>query len=153
MIDQDIWNMQIAYEEAIKAFHEKEVPVGACLVDENGDVIAQSCNNREREKNSVGHAEILCIQEACQKLDSWRLTNTTLYVTLEPCIMCMGAIYQSRISRVVFGAYDPKGGALSLNYNFHRDKRLNHNFSVTGGVLHYQCSQILSKFFREMRQK
>lgn len=153
MIDQDIWNMQIAYEEAVKAFHDKEVPVGACLVDEHGDVISRFGNNRETEKNSIGHAEILCIQEASQKLDAWRLTNTTLYVTLEPCLMCLGAIQQSRISRLVFGAYDPKGGALSLNYNIHKDQRLNHNFGVTGGVLHYQCSQLISKFFREMRRK
>ena len=153
MIQQDIWNMQIAYEEAIKAFHEKEVPVGACLVDNKGEVLSQFGNNREKDKNSIGHAEILCIQEASQKLNSWRLLGTTLYVTLEPCIMCLGAIQQARISRLVFGAYDPKGGALSLGYKIHQDARLNHQFKVSGGVLHFQCSQILSKFFREMRQR
>lgn len=153
MISEDLWNMQIAYEEAIKAFHDKEVPVGACLVDKDGEVISKLGNNRERKNNSVGHAEILCIQEASEKLGSWRLMGTTLYVTLEPCLMCMGAIQQARVSRLVFGAYDPKGGALSLGYNIHKDVRLNHQFQVTGGVLHFQCSQILSKFFREMRQK
>lgn len=153
MIKQDLWNMQIAYEEAIKAFHNREVPVGACLVDSNGEVVSQFGNNRESQANSIGHAEILCIQEASQKLNAWRLVNTTLYVTLEPCLMCLGAIQQSRISRLVFGAYDPKGGAISLGYNIYKDNRLNHQFQVTGGVLHYQCSQIISKFFREMRQK
>ena len=82
MIDQDIWNMQIAYQEAIKAFHEKEVPVGACLVSSHGEVISQFGNNREAKKNSIGHAEILCIQEASKKLDAWRLNEMTLYVTL-----------------------------------------------------------------------
>lgn len=152
-ITNDIWNMQVAYEHALKSFHEKEVPVGAVLVDRDGQVIAASGNNREQTNNSVGHAEIICLEEGSKKINSWRLIDATLYVTLEPCLMCLGAIQQARVSRLVFGAYDRKGGAISLGYNVYKDKRLNHNFAVTGGILHYQCSELISKFFREMRQR
>ena len=153
MIKNHDWFMQVAIDEAHKAYSAAEVPVGACLVDQDGNLMASSHNTRETEKNSIGHAELNCLYHARKAEDNWRLTGSTLYVTLEPCIMCLGALIQSRVSGLVFGAYDKKGGALSLGYNFHRDKRLNHSFSVVGGVKHFECSNLLSNFFRQMRRK
>lgn len=146
------WHMQSALIEARKAYKIDEVPIGAVVVGPNGEVLSSCHNIKESNNNPIGHAEILCIQEACQKLGNWRLSECTLYVTLEPCPMCLSAIQQSRFKAVVFGAYDSKGGALSLGYNLHSDKRLNHQFAIMGGVLHYDCSQILSQFFKEKRK-
>lgn len=158
MLDQSLkkiqdheWHMQSALREARKAYKVDEVPIGAVIVDATGNVLSSHHNIKESTSNPIGHAEILCIQEACQKLNNWRLTDCTLYVTLEPCPMCLSALQQTRIKTVVFGAYDGKGGALSLGYQLHNDKRLNHQFAVVGGVLHYECSQILSQFFKEKR--
>lgn len=147
----DIWFMHKAYEEAQKALWADEVPVGCLLVDENGDIVASGHNLKEENFDITSHAEIEAMRNLSKIRQSWRLTDITMYVTLEPCPMCLSAILQSRIKRVVFGAYDKKGGALSLGYHFHSDKRLNHQFSITGGVLHYECSKILSDFFRQKR--
>ena len=149
---EHLWWMNLALEEAEKAYRIEEVPIGAILVDEEGKEIARSYNLKEQTANPCGHAEILAITQAAQTLNSWRLLNCTLYVTLEPCPMCLGAMVQSRIGQLVFGAYDPKGGALSLGFNLYKDERLNHHFRVMGGVRHFQCSRILSQFFREKRQ-
>jgi tRNA(adenine34) deaminase len=143
--------MRIALEEAELAYRVWEVPVGAVIVDASGAILARAHNVKETSHNPCGHAEILAIQAAAQKIQGWRLEDCTLYVTLEPCPMCLAAIGQARIKEVVFGAYDPKGGALSLGYSLHKDPRLNHRFAVMGGVLHYDCSRILSQFFRERR--
>lgn len=145
------WHMQSALREARKAYKVDEVPIGAVIVDSLGNVLSSHHNIKESTSNPIGHAEILCIQEACQKMNNWRLQDCTLYVTLEPCPMCLSALQQTRIKSVVFGAYDGKGGSLSLGYNLHNDKRLNHQFEVVGGVSHYDCSQILSQFFKEKR--
>lgn len=147
------WAMGEALMEAEDASRRDEVPIGACLLDSSGKIVAKAGNNKEENNNPTGHAEMLVISKASEDLGDWRLNNCTLVVTLEPCLMCMGAMWQSRVSHLVFGAYDPKGGALSLNYNFHRDKRLNHEFSVMGGLRHYESSRLLSQFFKQKRSQ
>lgn len=149
--EDHIWLMEEALKEAERAYKEDEVPIGAVIVDEKGTIVARAHNKKEHHNNPCGHAEVLAIIEASQKLKSWRLTNCSLYVTLEPCPMCLNAMVQARIKSLYFGAYDAKGGAISLNYNFYKDKRLNHNFNVVGGMKHFECSKILSGFFREKR--
>ncbi len=151
-IKEHIWNMQTALKLANKAYKMDEVPIGAIVVNPKGEILSSQHNHKESSHNPVGHAEILAIQDAAQKIGNWRLEECTLYVTLEPCPMCMSAIQQSRMKQVVFGAYDSKGGALSLGFNLNNNQRLNHNFSVVGGVMHYECSQILSQFFKEKRK-
>lgn len=128
-----------------------EVPVGAVVVFK-GEVVGRGQNRRESEKQATHHAEILAIEEACRQLGRWRLESCTLYVTLEPCVMCAGAIVNSRIERVVYGAKDPKGGAVESLYQILSDSRLNHRPEVLGGVLASDCGQILSDFFRERRK-
>lgn len=150
-IQDHLWFMGLALEQAEISYKSQEVPVGAVLVSGTGDVLSRTHNLKENHFNPTGHAEILSLIEAAKKLQNWRLTDCTLYVTLEPCPMCLAAMVQSRIKRCVFGAYDSKGGALSLGYHLHRDKRLNHQFSVVGGVKHFECSKLLSQFFKERR--
>lgn len=150
-IKDHLWFMDLALEEADLAFRGQEVPVGAVLVSASGEILSKSHNVKERNFNPTGHAEILCLTEGAKKAKNWRLTDCTLYVTLEPCPMCLSAMVQSRVKLCVFGAYDSKGGALNLGYNLHQDKRLNHQFSVIGGIRHFECSKILSQFFKERR--
>ncbi|MCD7036727.1 tRNA adenosine(34) deaminase TadA [Metabacillus sp. GX 13764] len=144
--------MKLAIEEAKKAEAIGEVPIGAVLVHE-GEAQAFGFNLRETEQRSVAHAEMLAIDEACRKLGTWRLENTTLYVTLEPCPMCSGAIILSRIKRVVYGAADPKGGCAGTLMNLLQDSRFNHQTEITAGVLEEECGQMLSQFFRTLREK
>lgn len=151
-IQDDLWFMDLAIKQAEIAYKEKEVPVGAVLVSSNGEVLTQKYNLKESHHNPTAHAEVLSIIEASKKLSSWRLTGATLYVTLEPCPMCLASMVQARIKRCVFGAYDAKGGALSLGYHLHNDPRLNHRFSITGGIRHFECSKLLSQFFKERRE-
>lgn len=148
----DLWYMSIAIEEAEKAAKLGEVPVGAIIVSNHGKVLSRTHNLKESIFNPCGHAELLSIISATKTIQNWRLTDATIYVTLEPCHMCLGALVQSRISRLVFGAYDSKGGAISLGSDLYKDKRLNHNFSVTGGIKHMECSKVLSQFFKERRK-
>lgn len=145
------WAMGIALKEAELAAKKNEVPIGACVLAPDGKVLSSASNFKEAPNDPTGHAEILAIKEASKLLSSWRLLDCTLVVTLEPCVMCMGALWQSRIKKLVFGAYDSKGGAISLGYKLHKDKRFNHNFSVIGGIRHYECSKILSNFFKQRR--
>ena len=152
-INQHITNMNLAIDQATKAIEIDEVPIGAVLIDKAGQVIVQTHNFKESTNNPCGHAEVLALIEAAKKLDNWRLSGTTLYVTLEPCPMCLSSMIQARIERCVFGAYDSKGGALSLGYNLYKDKRLNHNFDIIGGIEHLQCSQILSNYFKLKRKR
>jgi tRNA(adenine34) deaminase len=142
--------MRRALSLAQSASEIDEVPVGAIIV-RNDQLISEGFNQREKKSSVLSHAELEAIQLANQKLTSWRLTSCTLYITLEPCIMCAGAIYQSRIERVVFGAVDPKAGAMGSLYNIQNDDRLNHRFQVTRGVLSDECGQILKEFFRKKR--
>jgi len=142
--------MGLALEEAHRAANEGEVPVGAVVLWEN-QVIAKSHNQPISRHDPTAHAEILAIREASEKMKNYRLTGMTLYVTLEPCIMCAGAILQARLARLVFGTCDPKGGAVNSFYRLLQDGRLNHSVEVTGGVLQASCAEILSGFFREKR--
>ena len=144
--------MKQALEEAQKAAALGEVPIGAILVY-NGEIIARAHNLRETTQNATTHAELEVIQEACKKIGSWRLENTTLYVTLEPCPMCAGAILQSRVPRVVYGARDLKAGCVDSLYHLLNDARFNHECEVTEGILAEECGQILTDFFRALRER
>lgn len=146
-----LWLMDEALIEAEKAYWHDEVPIGAVVVDSSGVVLSRAHNIKEKGHNPCGHAEILAIVEAAKRLNNWRLMDCSLYVTLEPCPMCLNAMIQARIGTLYFGAYDPKGGSLSLNYNFYKDDRLNHSFAVVGGLRHFECSRLISRFFREKR--
>lgn len=145
--------MRLAIRQARLSEKIGEVPVGAVIVDKNGKILASATNLREKQKTTLGHAELVAIHRACKKLGSWRLLDCTLYVTLEPCYMCAGALLQSRISRVVFASHDPKGGALETLAQIGNDSRLNHRFAVTAGVLADECSQLLKQFFKAKRKK
>lgn len=150
-VTDQLWLMDEALKEAEKAYREDEVPIGAVVVDDKGNILARAHNEKEKVFNPCGHAEIIAITEACKKIGNWRLSNCAVYVTLEPCPMCLSAMIQARIGKLFFGAYDPKGGALSLNYNFYKDQKLNHSFPVLGGLRHFECSRLLSTFFKEKR--
>lgn len=143
--------MELALGLAQRARDLGEVPIGA-LVVRNGIVIGEGYNQRETKKDPTAHAEILAIQSAAQFLVGWRLTDCELYVTLEPCCMCAGAIVNSRISQLIFGAYDPKAGAVSSLMNLVQDKRLNHQVEVYGGILEEECGRVLKEFFRSLRK-
>ena len=146
----DIKFMKSALSEAEKAFKIGETPVGAVIV-QNGRIIARGYNKRETKKNALMHAEITAIDKACKKLGGWRLLDCDIYVTLEPCPMCMGAIIQSRIKNVYFGAYDKKAGALGSVCDL--SKALPHKVGFSGGIMENECSQILSRFFKNLRKK
>ncbi|PIC71616.1 tRNA-specific adenosine deaminase [Sporosarcina sp. P26b] len=148
----DEYYMRLAIQEAEKAAALAEVPIGAVIVH-NEVVIAAAHNLRETTQNAVTHAELSAIQIACESIGSWRLEDTTLYVTLEPCPMCAGAILQSRIPRVVYGARDPKGGCVHTFYHLLNDPRFNHECIVAEGVLGEECGQLLTTFFRSLREK
>ncbi len=148
--EDDIYFMKFALEEANLAFNEGEVPVGAVLVI-GGNVIAKRHNLREASKDPIGHAEILVLSSGAKKNSSWRLTDATLYVTKEPCIMCAGAMINARLGRLVYGCKDEKGGAVDSLYNLLSDKRLNHRVEVVSGVLEDECARILQHFFRSRR--
>ena len=149
MTDQEY--MSLAYDEAKKAAECGEVPVGAIIV-RDGQILAAAKNNREETGDATGHAELLAIREACCVLGGWHLTGCTLYVTLEPCPMCMGAIINSRIDRVVFGAKDAKAGACGSVLDM-RTYPLNHKPLVEGGFMKDECAAILNEFFRNKRNK
>ncbi len=144
--------MLLAIEEAKKAFNKKEVPIGAIIVKEN-KVIARAHNLRETSKNAVSHAELIAIQDACNLLGGWRLTDCTLYVTIEPCPMCAGAILQSRIKKVVIGAMDVKAGACGSILNLLNNPKFNHQTEIETGVLEEECSQLMKEFFKSLREK
>jgi tRNA(adenine34) deaminase len=150
-LNKDLFFMEEALLLARDAEKIDEVPIGAVLVDQNEKIIARGKNFREIQKSPLGHAEIDVINKAAAYLSSWRLNDCTLYVTLEPCLMCLSAMVQARITRCVFGAFDPKGGAISMGYHLHTDQRLNHRFSVTGGILQMECSALLQDFFKAKR--
>nr|MDH3108012.1 tRNA adenosine(34) deaminase TadA [Bacillus altitudinis] len=144
--------MQEAISEALKAKQIGEVPIGAVIVVDD-QIVSRAHNLRESEQRSIAHAELLAIDEACKMTGSWRLEDAVLYVTLEPCPMCAGAIVLSRVKKVVFGAYDPKGGCAGTLMNLLDDERFNHQSEVIGGVLENECGELLSQFFRDLRQR
>jgi tRNA(adenine34) deaminase len=150
--EKDRLFMQEALKEAKLAFDKGEVPIGAVIVYQD-EIIARAHNLRETTQNALTHAESMAIQEACQKIGSWRLEETTLYVTLEPCPMCAGAILQSRVPRVVYGARDVKAGCVDSLYHLLNDSRFNHECEVAEGVLADECGDILTTFFRSLRER
>ncbi|MHB1629473.1 MAG: nucleoside deaminase [Bacilli bacterium] len=143
--------MELALQQALLAWNLGEVPIGAVVVSEDGRVIGAGCNSRETTDDATAHAEMAAIREAGRAKGDWRLTGCALYVTVEPCLMCAGAISQSRISQVVYGAQNPKGGAIESLVEAYGIKGLNHYPAVTGGVLATKCGMILKDFFREQR--
>lgn len=145
--------MCIALEEAQKAYDLEEVPIGAVLVDENGEVVERAHNMRENWHDATAHAELIAIQKACKDLGRWRLSGLTLYVTIEPCPMCAGAIVMSRVDRVVYGSTDNKAGACESLFNIPGNPNLNHRPEITAGVLQAECAGIMKRFFKERREK
>jgi tRNA(adenine34) deaminase len=143
------WNdsMQLALDQARLAAMHGDVPVGAVVIDQAGTILASAGNEREIRHDPTAHAELLALREASRQLRSWRLTGLTLVVTLEPCTMCAGALVLARIARLVFGAFDPKAGAVSSLFDVVRDPRLNHRVDVRGGVLEAECGALLKDFF------
>ena len=139
-----------ALKEAEKSANFDEVPVGAVIV-KDGKIIARGHNLREKTNDPTSHAEINAIRKACKKLKSWRLVDCTMYVTIEPCTMCAGALLWTRIKRVVYGASDPKGGALGSSYNLFEIKNINHRVEITRGVLENRCAALMTSFFRNKR--
>lgn len=148
----DIEYMQMALEQARLAAQADEVPIGAVVV-RDGEVIATARNTREEDRDPAGHAEFTALLRAAKELDAWRLSGCTVYVTLEPCIMCAGLMHQARIDRCVYGASDPKAGALGSLYEVHCDERLNHTFEVRSGVLEEECASLLKDFFAAKRKR
>lgn len=144
--------MKEALKQAKKAAQKDEVPIG-CVIVKDDQIIARAYNKREMKQCSTAHAEILAIEKACKKLGSWRLEDCDLYVTLEPCPMCSGAIIQSRIRNVIFGAYDPKGGCMGSNMNINDVRGFNHYPDIEGGILQDECSRLLKEFFKAKRKK
>jgi tRNA(adenine34) deaminase len=150
MNEDDERFMQLALNEAEKAAEEGETPIGAVAVL-NRKIIAKARNKREIWNDPTAHAEIIALKKSAKKLNRWRLTGLTLYVTLEPCAMCAGAMVLARIDRLVFGCTDPKAGACGTLYNILQDKRLNHQVEITTGVMEKECSALLKKFFKQLR--
>ncbi|MDS1030526.1 tRNA adenosine(34) deaminase TadA [Bacillota bacterium LX-D] len=143
--------MELALEEAAKALALGEVPVGAVIVAAGGQVLARAHNLKEQQQDPTAHAEVLAIRQAAQKTGSWRLTNCTLYVTLEPCPMCAGAIVQSRIKTLVYGLADPKAGAVESVVNLVQHKYLNHRVDVFAGICEDKCKKTMELFFLKLR--
>ena len=151
IIPSDKTYMQMALDLAKEAYRAEEVPVGAVLV-KDGEILATGFNQREGLQDPTAHAELLAIRSAAKALDSWRLTDTTLYVTLEPCAMCAGAIIQSRISRLVFGTWDPKAGACGSICDLTAETRFNHRVIVHSGMMAEDCRHLLQQFFQQLRE-
>lgn len=144
--------MRLAIEEAEKAGQNNEVPIGSLIVAKSGDIISSAGNMTINQADPTAHAEMLAIRKAAFFIENYRLTGATLYTTIEPCIMCMGAIVHARLERVVFGADDPKWGGAGSLYNFADDIRLNHRVELVSGVLRDECRALIQNFFREKRQ-
>ena len=151
--NQDIFFMKEPLKEPKKAYLKEEVPVG-CIIVYNNEIIARAHNTRHKNKSALDHAEILAIKKANKKLDAWMLDNATIYVTLEPCLMCAGAIFQSRIKRVVYAASEPKFGSFGSVINVSSPEyKFNHKIELIKGVLEEESSQLLKSFFKEIRNK
>jgi tRNA(adenine34) deaminase len=145
------WMLQ-AMELAREAMEDGDVPVGALVIAQDGTVLGRGRNRRERDGDPTGHAEIVALRDAATHVGSWRLDDTTLFVTLEPCVMCAGALVNARVKRVVYGADDPKAGAVKSLYAVTEDPRLNHRLEVVSGVLSRECGGLLSAFFQKLRK-
>jgi tRNA(adenine34) deaminase len=148
----DNYYMGLALDEAQKAYDIGEVPIGAVLIMD-GQVVASGHNMRESWHDATAHAEMIAIREACKRLGRWRLTGLTLYVTIEPCPMCAGALVMSRVDRLVYGSADVKAGAIESIFNIAQNEALNHSMMVTAGIRADECAQIMKDFFRQRRKK
>ena len=151
-MNQDEKFMSLALKEAQKAYLLDEVPVGAVIVKDN-KVIAEAYNLREKSNDPTSHAEVNAIRKACKKLQSWRLEDCTIYVTIEPCSMCAGTLLQCRIGRIVYGAKDLKGGAIESSLRLFESKNINHHPIIEGGVLEQECSSLITSYFKSKRNK
>lgn len=149
--EADAHFMRIALQEARQAEARGEVPVGAVIVDKDGTILAQAGNRSIIDQDPAGHAELIAIRTAGKKKANYRLLQTTLYTTIEPCIMCAGAMIHARIARLVYGAADPKAGAINSIYTIGSDKKLNHQIQVAAGILASECAELLSSFFKRKR--
>lgn len=147
---EDLFFMRLALDEAARAFENGEVPVG-CVITHRGEVIARAANERAAKKNALCHAELTAINQACLTLNDWRLEECRLYVTIEPCPMCAGAILQARIPAVIYGAANPKAGCAGSIYNLLNEPRFNHCAEVTAGVMQDECAALMSRFFKRFR--
>ncbi|MDD3106839.1 MAG: tRNA adenosine(34) deaminase TadA [Bacilli bacterium] len=148
----DAYYMHKAMLQAKKAYAKNEVPVG-CVIEKDGKIIASSYNQRETKQSSLAHAEILAIAKACKKQKNWVLEGATIYITLEPCLMCTGAIFQSRIKRVVYGAKEPKFGVLGSILDLSQEKKFNHQIEVSQGLYQEEISQMMKVFFKQLRSQ
>ena len=151
-MDRDKKFMNLAFKEAKKAFKKREVPIGAVVI-KNDEVIGRGYNLKEEKQDPTAHAEIIAIKEASQRIGSWRLEDCEIFVTLEPCPMCVGAMLQARIKRLVFGAYDSKGGAVGSLYDLSDDNRFNHTIKVKSGFMEEKSSKMLKSFFKSLRNR
>ena len=149
MEKNDEYYMNEALKEAKKALKIDEVPIG-CVIVLNDEILARGYNTREKDQNSLAHAEIIAINKACKKINSWRLEDATMYITLEPCAMCSGAIIQSRIKKVIYGAYDYRFGAHKSIINLF-DVKFNHMVDIKGGIKEEECSNLIKDFFKRLR--
>lgn len=145
--------MKLAFLEADKAEQQGEIPIGAVIVDAEGNLIGRGYNRRELDEDATRHAEIIAIQEACKNLNSWRLIDCSLFVTLEPCPMCAGAIINARLKKVYYGAFDPKAGACGSVVDLFAFTKFNHHPQIFGGLYREQAAQQLKKFFKNIRQQ
>ena len=145
--------MGLALEEARKAGERGEVPVGAVIIDEQQNILAVGSNNSIGESDPAGHAEMVAMRTAGKNIGNYRLLNTTIYVTIEPCVMCAGAMIHARVGRLVYGAPDPKTGGVVSCYQVGGDGKLNHQLNIEGGVLAEECAELLTSFFRKKRVK
>jgi tRNA(adenine34) deaminase len=152
-LDAHLTYMQLALVQAKKAGQMGEVPVGAILVAENGAVLARGCNLTLQRNDPTAHAEMIALREGAQKTGNYRLLGTTLYVSVEPCLMCMGAVVHARAARIVFGTRDPKWGAAGSLYNFAQDERLNHRVDIVEGICAEEAAALMQEFFRVRREK
>lgn len=143
--------MTQALREAEEAYLEEEVPVGAVLVSSAGEIIAADHNRTRQNNDPTAHAEMVVLRKAARVMNNFRLPGTTLFATIEPCLMCAGAMIQARVDRVIYGAPDPRGGALGSLYDVSQDQRLNHRFEVVPGVLEWKCRDLMQKFFKACR--
>lgn len=151
-MEEKIKFMKEALKEASKSYKKEEIPVGAVIVKDN-KIIAKAHNLKETKHDCTNHAEILAIKKACKKLNSWRLTGCTMYVTLEPCSMCTGALILSRIDKVVIGTMDEKTGACGSVLNLSKDYKFNHVLDIETGILENECKTMIQQFFKELRNK
>lgn len=151
--EADLTFMRVALEEADLAAEHDDVPIGCVVVDALGNVLARDHNRREEREDPTAHAEVLALRQASQRTGHWRLEGATVYVTLEPCAMCAGALVSARVARLVYAAMDPKAGAVDTFFGIGRDTRLNHRFSVESGVLAEEGARRLSEFFAKLRRE